>query len=141
MNINKINYSPNFQAKFIKNEDMKNFCRQEISEGKADQLDYALNKLSQHHSNIALKLSKVENASLYKIENLYNNKSTLTGSLNTAVIEKISDVNSPIYRNLFSADEIPTPRQVERKYNSIADKYLISEAPNYELGHIIDSSI
>lgn len=142
MNIQKISYQPNFQAKFIQNQTMLDFCKNEVENGRDEELNDSLNKLSKHHSNVALLLTKSDNnPKFYSITNLYNGQTIEMGVLNSNRLEKLNDIRSHEYKRLFVGDKTITPAKTNRIVNTIADKYLLKSAPDYTIGHIIDASM
>lgn len=137
MNVQRIGYQPNFQAKFIKNQAMLEFTKEQVSNGREEELRDSLNKLSQRHSNTALLLTKEDDGNS-KVTNLYNDRSIVFEDFNTDSIETLSNIKSYEYKTLFGSDKVMTPARTTNITNSIANKYFIDSAPDYTWGHKLD---
>lgn len=138
MNITPINNQPNFQAKFVKNQSIMNFTKQEIQNGNEEEYINALKNLSQKHSNVSLLLSKKEHG--YAVTNLYNKRTLHFNNFTSDTIDSLSNIKSSNYKQLFASDKIITPKKTEAITSIIADKYFVKSAPDYTIGHKIDAS-
>lgn len=139
MQINRIGYQPNFQAKFIKNSTIMKFTRDEINEGRDEELIKTMNKLNRHHSNVALLLTQ-KSDNTHSITNLYNNKSIEIKNLDADKLDSLNDINSFNYKHLFIGEKVIKPAKTEKIAKQIADKYFLEAAPDYELGHNLDKT-
>ena len=141
MNINKIAYHPNFQAKFIYNEDIMDLTKKEIKTGRQDALCKALGSLDETHKNVRLLLHK-ENGN-YIVRNLYNNNSVVWADKadNSREIMKLSNPFSDSYYRLFSNGIKPTDdRKAGKLAVNVADKYYTDYVPDYHIGKLVDAS-
>jgi len=138
--MNKIGYQPNFQAKFIRNERIMQITKNEISDGKEEEITKALSDLSKHHSNVSLLLSGNEDDG-FEVTNLYNNKKVYFNRFSSDSIETLSNIKDSRYKHLFGSDKTISSSKANSKTNSIANKYFVKTSPDYEFGHIIDKSI
>lgn len=142
MNIQKMGYQPNFQAKFVKNSTIMDFCKDEINNGRDEELTHALKKLSKHHSNVALLLSKSKLGSqYYTVTNLYNGNQINMGAMSAESLDKLNDIHSHEYKRLFVGEKTITPSKTNSMVNMISEKYMINNSPDYTIGHLVDTSI
>ena len=140
MQVNKVANQPNFQAKFIRNDDIKDFCRKEINSGRDEELIKTLNDLSKHHSNVVLQMNRARGNNGYEITNLYNMNTVTFPNMTTNDLERISDIKSNKYKALFVGEKKITERKTNSITDKIADAYFVKAAPNYDIGHRVDIS-
>lgn len=138
MNINKINNTQSFQAKFVKNQAILNLTKEEIRNGNEEEYINALNNLSKRHSNVALLLSKNEEGE-YSVTNLYNKKTLYFDTFNSETIDSLADIKSPDYKRLFTSDKLMTPARTANTAKAISERFFVNSTPDYTLGRKIDA--
>lgn len=140
MQVTKVGNQPNFQASFIQNNVIMDFCKNEINKGKDEQLLKALDDLSQHHKNVVLKLSESDSIQeRYRIKNLYNGNTAIFNYIQD--LKDLSDIDTPIYKLLFVGKKTINPSKTKEIANFIAQKYLVKSAPDYTIGHQVNKSV
>lgn len=138
MQVNSVGYQPSFQAKFIKSQAMMNYTKAQINNGKEEELEKYLDSLSKHHKNIALHMT--DNKTHMTITNLYNNRSIVIHPSKAEQLDELNDIKSRRYNELFVGEKVITPAKTNKIANILADKYFVKSAPDYTIGHIVDSS-
>lgn len=139
MQVNRIGIQPNFQAKFIQNDDLLDVTKEEILNGKQDALCAALSNLDKIKRNVRLALTR--DGSNIEVTNLFNGNKTKwsdNNDENSKEIMKLSDPFSLRYCDLFlKGNEIPD-RKAESSAKNIAAVYYTNYVPDYTMGRTID---
>ncbi len=138
MQINRIGFEPNFQANFVRNNNMEkitdNILSNSDDEGK--ELVSELEQLAAHHKNALLLVDVVPERTIkgitlkpeYVMTNLKTNKS-ITVPLDEFDINTIKSLNnssSKNYQTLFVNDEVKT------NLNKLMSKYYVDEKLVYK---------
>lgn len=140
MQVNKIGNQPNFQASFIKNKQIMDFCKHEINQGRDEELIKSLDDLSNHHKNVVLELSDSPSiCEKYIIKNLYNGKTAPFYNLQD--LKDLSNIEAPMYKFVFVSKKNITPAKTNNIADAVAGKYFVKSAPDYTLGHLVDKSV
>lgn len=140
MQINRSEYRPSFQASFIKNKQIMDFCKNEINEGRDEELIKSLNDLSNHHKNVVLELSDSPAiCEKYIIKNLYNGKTAPFYNLQN--LKDLSNIEAPMYKFVFVSEKNITPAKTNKIADAVAGKYFVNSVPDYTIGHKVDKSV
>lgn len=140
MQVNRIGVQPDFQAKFIRNDDLLELTKEEIKSGKQDALCTALENLGNTRKNVRLALEK--DGSSIEVTNLFNgNKTRWADNFeNSKEIMQLSDPFSKSYYELFLKGKEITASKAERSAQNIAAQYYTNYVPDYGIGHIVDKT-
>jgi len=138
MQINKIGYQQRFGASFINNEAMTNFTRNEVAQGRADELRKGLSDLSKFKTNLVLDIETNDNKN-YIITNMYNGNKLTVRNMAACDISSLADPHTGQYKTLF-ADNNLTAAKINKISAAIAQKYYVTKAPDYALGQIIEKN-
>lgn len=140
MKIQRIStFNPNFNAKFIQNEDLQAVTEQEVSENRADAWEKGLQKLDKVKRNIRLSLDTNEDGK-HVITNLNNGNTAELSPLNnhSKSLLELSNPLSQSYYNLFLANKNINPVKETKRIANIYYETAYNVNPFKEANGSID---